>query len=138
MVSRYSKVYNFAGSLFFLITMKSGLLAEIRWSISMSKSHRSLCVSFSRTAAWLCIYHLFIWSNLNFLHISQRTTLPTQSCRVLYSICANLLHSLIMWLMVSSQSPIYYFVASYLFSLWYDWFLWRCFVLLLEEIAFLS
>ena len=23
-----------------------------------------------------------------------------------------------------------YFVESYLFSLWYDWFLWRCFVLL--------
>ena len=27
-----------------------------------------------------------------------------------------------------------YFVESYLFSLWYDWFLWRCFVLLLGEI----
>ena len=28
-----------------------------------------------------------------------------------------------------------YFVASYLFSLWFDWFLWRCFVLLLREIC---
>ena len=27
-----------------------------------------------------------------------------------------------------------YFVAFYLFSLWYDWFLWRCFVLLFGEI----
>ena len=40
-----------------------------------------------------------------FLHISQWITLPTQSCTVLYSFCANLLHSLIMSLMVSSLSP---------------------------------
>ena len=35
--------------LFLLIIIRSGLLAEIRWSVCMSKSHRSLCVSFSRT-----------------------------------------------------------------------------------------
>ena len=34
---------------FLLIIIRSGLLAEIRWSVYMSKSHRSLCVSFSRT-----------------------------------------------------------------------------------------
>ena len=50
--------------------------------VCMSKSHRSLCVSFSRTDARLCIYHLFVWSNFNFLHISQWITLPTQSCLV--------------------------------------------------------
>ena len=71
----------------------------------MSKSRRSLCVSFSRTDAGLCIYHLFERSNLNFLHISEWITLPTQSCLVLYSFCANLLHSLIMRLMVSSLLP---------------------------------
>ena len=71
----------------------------------MSKSYRSLCVLFSRTGAGLCIYHLFVWSNLNFLHISQWITLPTQSCQVLYFFCANLLHSHIMWLIVSSLSP---------------------------------
>ena len=48
---------------------------------------------------------LFIWWNFNFLHNSQWITLPTQSCLVLYSFCANLLHSLIMWLMVSYLSP---------------------------------
>ena len=90
---------------FLLIIMRSGLLAGIRWSICMKKSHRSLCESFSRTGARLCIYHLFVWSNWNFLHISQWTTLPTQSCLALYSFCANLLHSLIMWLIVSSLSP---------------------------------
>ena len=111
MVSRYSKVDNFASSLFFsfffflLITIRSSLLAEIRWFACMSKSHRCLCVSFSRTTAGLCIYHLLVWSNFNFLHIFQWITLPIQSCLVLYSFCANLLHSLIMWLMVSSLSP---------------------------------
>ena len=71
----------------------------------MLKSHRSLWVSFSRTAPGLCMYHLFVWSNFNFLHNSQWITLPTQSCLVLHSFCANLLCSLIMWLMVSFLSP---------------------------------
>ena len=108
-VSRDSKVDYFASSLlfffFFWIIIKSGLLAGIRWSVFMLKSHRSLCVAFSRTGAGLCIYHLLLWSNLSFLHISQWITLSTQSCLTLYSLCANLLHSLIIWLMVSSLSP---------------------------------
>ena len=68
---------------FFLIIIKSGLLSGIRWSVWMLKSHRSLCVAFSRTGAVLCIYYLLVWSNLNFLHISQWITLPTQSCLAL-------------------------------------------------------
>ena len=75
-----------------LIIIRSGLLVEIKWSVCMSKSQRRLHVSFFRIAAGLCIYHLFVWWNLNFLHISQWTTLPIQSCLVLYSFCANLLH----------------------------------------------
>ena len=90
--------------LLLLIIIRFGLLAEIRWSVCMSKSHRSLCVSFSRTDTRLYIYHLFVWSNLNFLHISQWITLPTQSSPVLYSFCANLQHLLIMWLAVSFLS----------------------------------
>ena len=88
-----------------LIIMRSGLLAGIRWSVCMLKSHRSLCESFSTTGAGLCIYHLFVWSNWNFLHIFPWITLPTQSCLALYSFCANLMHSFIMWLIVSSLSP---------------------------------
>ena len=87
------------------VIIRSGLLAEIRRSVCTSKSHRSLCVSFSRTDAGLCIYHLLVWTNLNFLHISQWITLPIQSCLDLYSFCANLLHSLITRLMISSLSP---------------------------------
>ena len=77
------------------IIISSGLVAEIRWYVCTSKSHRSLCVSCSRTGAWLCIYYLLVWSNLNFLHISQWITVPTQSCLVLYFFWANLLHSLV-------------------------------------------
>ena len=85
--------------------MRSGVLAEIKWSVCMSKSLRILRMSFTRDDAVLYIYHLFVWSNLNFSNISQWITLPLQSCLVLYSFCANLLHSLIMWLMVSYRSP---------------------------------
>ena len=56
----------------------------------MLKSHRSLCVAFPWTGAGLCKYHMLVWSNLNFLHISQWITLPTQSCLALYSLSANL------------------------------------------------
>ena len=104
-VSLNSKVDSFANPFFFfLIIIRSGLLVEVRGSVCMPKSNRSLCVPFSNTDTGLCIYHLFVWSNLNFLHISQWITLLTQSCLILYSFCANLLHSLIMWFMISSLS----------------------------------
>ena len=49
--------------IFLLIIMRSGLLAWIKRSVCMLKSHRSLCESFSRTGFGLCIYHLLVWSN---------------------------------------------------------------------------
>ena len=80
-------------------------------------------MSFSKTGAGLCIYHLLVWSNLNFLHISQWITLPTQLCLALYFFCANFLHSLIMWLMVSSLSShrlhlLFCYVLSILALIW--------------------
>ena len=106
-VSRNSKVHNFTSSLLFIlfIIIWSGRLTEIRWPACISESQRSLCLLLSRTDFGLSIYHLFIWSNLIFLHNSQWITLPTQSCLVLYPFCANLLHSLIMRLSVSSLFP---------------------------------
>ena len=66
------KLHNSAGSFFFLLTItRSGRLVEIRWSDYISKSQKTLCVSFSRTDFGLCIYHLLVWSNLNFFHNSQ-------------------------------------------------------------------
>ena len=52
--NRDSKVHNSASYLFFCWILLSGLLAEMRWSVWISKSHRSLCIY------KLCIYHLFV------------------------------------------------------------------------------
>ena len=71
------------------ITMP-GCLAEIRWSVRISKSQRILCHSFSRTDSGLCIYHLFVWSKLDYLHNSQWITFPTQSSLVLYLLSLSL------------------------------------------------
>ena len=125
---------------FFLIILRSGLLVQIRWSVSISKSQRILCVWFSRTDFGLRMYHLVVWSNFNFLHNSLWITFPNHSCCVLYFLYASLLHSLVMWLIVSSLSwhITCYFVAYNLFLLKPNWSLWRCFELLLKEIQFLS
>ena len=89
-----------------LLTMtRSGRLAVIMWAVCISKSQKSSCVSFSRSDSCLYIYHLIEGSNFNFLHNSLWITFPTQSCLVLYSNCANLLHPLIMWVIVSSLLP---------------------------------
>ena len=71
--------------LFFLLTItRYGRLAEIRWAVCISKSQRIFCVTFSRTDSGLCIYHLFVWSKLNFLHNSQWITFFAQFSLVLY------------------------------------------------------
>ena len=126
---------------FWFITTISVGLAEVRWSEGISKSPRRFCVSFSRRDAGLCIYYLFVWSIFNFCHSSLWLTLPTQSFLVSHSFCAKLLFSLIKWLIVSYlflHNLYLQFFASYLILLWYYWSLWRYFVLLLEEIQFLS
>ena len=105
MVCRDGKVHYSVGSLFLYTIPRSGRLAEIKWSVCISKFQRSWCVSFSRTDSGLCIYHWFEGSNFNFWHSSQQITFPVQLCLVLYSFCANLLHSLITWLIVSALSP---------------------------------
>ena len=56
----------------------SGPLGEIRWSAWISKSQSIFYVSFSRADSGLCIYHLFVWSNLNCLLNSEWITIPTQ------------------------------------------------------------
>ena len=122
-VRQDSKVDNFASSLFLLIIIRSGLLAEIRWSVCVSKSHRSLCVD------WCWVLHIPFVRMVKFKFLAH---LPVDS------FCANLLHSFIMWLMVSSLSLHSLHLLFCYVSLSYDWFLRRCFVLLIEEILFLS
>ena len=84
-----------------LISKSSSPSTNLWW---LYRAHRlklvspllSCYIAFSNFALW--IYHLFIWSNLNFLQNSQLIPFPFQLCLVLYSFCTNLLHSLIMWL----------------------------------------
>ena len=52
---------------------KFGCLAEIRLSVCISKSQKSLCLIL-----------LFELSNLNFLHYSQWITFPIKSCLILF------------------------------------------------------
>ena len=122
-VSRESKVHYFASS---LIIIKSGLLAGIRWSVFMLKSHRSLFVAFSRTGSGWCIYHLLVWSNLKNSytfpsesphwpsHVSPYTPAVLMCCiRLLYDWWFHLCHHI---------ACICYFVESYLFSLWWCYY----------------
>ena len=44
---------------FLLIIIRSGLWAEIRWSVCISKSHRSLCALFSGTGAHYYYYYYY-------------------------------------------------------------------------------
>ena len=120
--------------LFLFVTIKSGLLVGIGWSVCILKSHRSLCESFSRTGAGLCICHLFVWSNWNILHISQWITCwPSRVSPYTPSVLIYCIRLLWDWSFRFCHriAYIYCFVESYLFSFWYDWFLWRCPVLLL-------
>ena len=78
-------VISWIGRFSFLLSLtRSGHLAEIRWSACISKSQRIECVSFSRTDSCLCIYLLFLGSNLNFLHRFYWIIFPTHSWVVFY------------------------------------------------------
>ena len=88
------------GKFFFFL-----LIMMVVWSrlgdLLVSQHLGGVCASHSpRADAGLCIYHLFVWSNLNFLHTSSWITFPTEPCLVLYSSCAILLQLLIMWLFI--------------------------------------
>ena len=128
--------------LFFLSTIaRSGHLSEIRWSICILKSQTNLSVLFSRMDSGLCKHHLFVWSNLNFLHNYKWITFPTQPYLFLYSFSASLLHYLLCdWLFYLYHHITYIcnFVMFCLFLHWYSWSLWHCSVLLSGDIQFLS
>ena len=97
----------FSFSLFFVLSIivRSGLLSRISWSVCISESQRSLCVSFYRTDSSLSIYYLIVWPNFNFLQNSRWIPFHIQLSLVSYSLCASLQHLLIIRLIVTSLSP---------------------------------
>ena len=131
-VSRESKVHNSASPLFCWLSL--GLVVRLRLNDPIQTENlRGVCASHSE----LYIYHLFVWSNFNFLHNFQWITFSTLLFLVLYSFCANLLCSLIMNIL--SRSPLnLHLLFCCVLSIFALTSLWRCFILLLEEIQFLS
>ena len=61
---------------YYQLVSSSGRYKMVRLYLEIPENF--MRVSFSMTDSGLCIYHLFVWSNLKFLHNSQRITLPTQ------------------------------------------------------------
>ena len=66
------------------------------------KNPREFCVFHFPGWVLVCAYTIWQYGQISDLHNSQLITFPTQSCLVLYSFCASLLHLLIMWLIISS------------------------------------
>ena len=54
---------------FLLIIITSCLLTEIKWSVYMSKSHKSLCVLFSRTGAGSLLSNIFGGFQISFYRL---------------------------------------------------------------------
>ena len=99
--------FSFFFFFFFTITRSGGLVV---WPTLgdpfVSRNHRKIAASHFLGRIHDCAYTiLFVWSNFIFLRISQRITFPIQTCLVLYSFTANLLYSLIMWVIVSFLWP---------------------------------
>ena len=146
-VSRDSKVHNFANPLFFFSLFFFYKVWSSVWDkvirLYVKVPYEFMCIIFS-DRCWV--------GHIPFVHMVKSKFLahfpvdhlahPIMSS--LYS-CANLLHSL--KLIVSSQSPhnlhllfccvLWYESYQRKKFLWYDSFLWRCFVLILGEILFL-
>ena len=79
-----------------LINKRLDLLAEICSSVWISEFQTILRVVFSRAYSDLCICHLSVWPNFNFLHNSYLIIFPTQTCLQLYSLCITFLYLHIM------------------------------------------
>ena len=90
------------GNFTFLFTRPS-LLAWIKRPVCITTIPQNLMRLILQNRFLMCIYHLSLWSNFNFLLNSLRITFPTQLF-VDLSFCTSLLHSLIMWLSVSYLS----------------------------------
>ena len=115
----------------YLSITKSDRLAEMKWSVCISKSQRNLCISFARMNSGLFIHHLFIWSNLNYLHNSEWITLPIQPCLALYTLFALIDDiRLCDWSFCLYYHRVYicYFLGSSLFLLWNSYSSWGVFL----------
>ena len=139
---RYGEVFsffffNFIYSFIFLLTItKSGFEPGLV-DLLRSQTHREFRAYHSLGWILVCAYTICYKGQISILlHNSLWITFPTQSYLVLYSLCGGLLHKLFRF--YRHITYICYSVVSYLFLLWHNWSLWRCFLLLSEDIQLLS
>ena len=150
MVSLNSKVQNSASSvyffylfilIFFIIILRSGRLDENWWSF-VSQNPIGVFASHFLEKILGCVYTTCSYDQASTSCSVPCRSLPTQSCLALYSFHANLLSSLIMWLIVSSLSPTWSTSAVLLHLIFSPFDMVSpygiVFLLLLEEIQFPS
>ena len=76
------------GRFSFSVYFTSNSFAKIKWSVIISKSQRSFCVSFSRKDSGLYIYHWFVRWNIHILSNSQWMTFFIQFYTYFVIICS--------------------------------------------------
>ena len=133
-VSRDSKVDNFASSLFFCWLLLGLLVFWPRLvDPCVCQSPIGVYVCYFLGQVLGCAYTICLYDQVSLCRLSRVLSyIPSAiicCIRLLCDLWFHLCHCI---------AYICYFVASHLFSLWYDWFLRRRFVLLLGEILFLS
>ena len=123
--------------IYFLTINRSDCLDKISWSVFISKT-REFCVSHSPW--WILVFRYIIYS---WGQIWISCTIPRWSSSPLNYISSWALFALICSIRLSCDwsfrlyhhiAYMFYFVASYLFLHLYKWYLWRCFMLLLNDI----
>ena len=119
-VSRNSKVCYLGGSLFIFFLFCFGHLAKIRWPVCISK----VCVCLSAGRILICANTICSYGQIKILaQFPVDQAPPTQLCQDLDSFCANLLHLLIIWLIVSplSQHNLHWLFCCplFLFLFWH-------------------
>ena len=118
-----STIWQVSFFFFFLTIIRPDHMAKIRWSVCISKSQRSLYVSFSRMG---CAYTICSYGQ-----ISISCTIPCRSPCPSSHVLSYTLSILVCCIHLRDWSFNLYhhityiccFVASYLFLLWYNWFL---------------
>ena len=104
----------------FLIIIRSGTLAKIRWSVSMSKSHKSLCHFLGQVLD--CAYVICLYSQIQIYSTSScgSPCPPSHVSSYTPSVLIWCIHLLCDWCFHLSQRIAYicYFVASSLVSHW--------------------
>ena len=102
----------------------------------VSQNSREFYASYSPRQILSCAYTTCLYGWFSDFYTTKWFTFPIRSSIILYSFCANLLLSLIMWLIISSLSShklhLQFCSVLSIFAQ-HTWSIYRCLVLLLED-----